>query len=226
MSNIERTRGPIGSRIEWARDAALMRELASINERVVCELGALTSYGLQVKAKQKPAGARSATALDHGLKENDTMRLRDVAAIAAMATAVGSCGASEPAVQFQSVSVTPGHTQKVESLGSHYKQGMAYGPFRKLLIADGWRPAANLDECLRVTVGDDYRKICENPAISAACNTCMEFREIEACAEDGYCYMTFSGHGAQLNIKTYGDVLRLNKDGSEPIVQEWTLSAK
>ncbi|MGO4263543.1 hypothetical protein [Lysobacter sp. TAB13] len=226
MSNAERTRGPSGGRIEWARDVSLLRDLAISNERTRRELGPPLPSDLQGQTKRRPARARSNSTSDHGLTENDTMKLRDVAAIAVMMTGLNGCEASQPAVQPQPAAVVSGRTEKIESLGPQYKQGMAYGPFRKLLMAGGWKPDANLDECLLLTVGDDYKKTCETPATSEACNTCKEFREIEACTNDGYCYMTFSGHGAKLDIKAYGDILRLRKDGSEPIVQEWKLTAK
>ncbi|MBT2747130.1 MULTISPECIES: hypothetical protein [unclassified Lysobacter] len=226
MSNADRTRWPSEGRIEWARDAALLRDLAISNERIRRELGPPSPDDLQVQAKRRPARARSTSSLDHGLKENDTMRLRDVAAIAVMTTGLSGCEASPPAAQPQPAASASERVEKIGSLGSQYKQGMAYGPFRKLLVADGWKPDANLDECLLLTVGDDYKKTCETPATSGACDTCKEFREIEACTDDGYCYMTFSGHGAKLNIKAYGDILRLSKDGSEPIVQEWKLTAE
>jgi hypothetical protein len=226
MSNAERLRGPSDGRIEWAHDVALLRDLAIINERIRRELGPPLPSDLQRQTKRRPARARSNSTSDHGLTENDTMKLRDVAATAVMMTGLNGCEASQPAVQPQPTAVVSGRTEKIESLGLQYKQGMAYGPFRKLLMADGWKPDANLDECLLLTVGDDYKKTCETLATSEACNTCKEFREIEGCTNDGYCYMTFSGHGAKLDIKAYGDILRLSKDGSEPIVQEWKLTAK
>jgi hypothetical protein len=226
MSNAERARGPSDGRIEWARDVALLRDLAIGNERARRELGPPLPSDLQAQTTRRPARVRSNSTSDHGLPENDTMKLRDVAAIAVMMTGLSGCEVSPPVVQPQPAAAASKRAEKIESLGPQYKQGMVYGSFRKLLVADGWKPDANLDECLLLTVGDDYKKTCETPATSEACNICKEFREIEACTNEGYCYMTFSGHGAKLDIKAYGDILRLSKDGSEPIVQEWKLTAK
>ncbi len=58
------------------------------------------------------------------------------------------------------------------------------------------------------------------------CGICTDFREINACTDDGYCYMAFSNGKKNLNIKTYGDILRIRENGPEPAVRSWNISNK
>ena len=109
-------------------------------------------------------------------------------------------------------------------LNPKYTEGMPYNFFRKMLISDDWSPAADSNECLSMSIGDNYKDHCAKEGASGMCGICTEFREINACTDDGYCYMTFSSGKKHLSIKTYGDILRIHENGAEPVVQEWNIS--
>lgn len=76
-------------RIQWARDNALYRDLAIINEMTRKDLGAFIS-NLPIEAKRKPAFPRpahiSTTPNAQLPQEADDMNLRHLAAVAAVAT--------------------------------------------------------------------------------------------------------------------------------------------
>lgn len=137
---------------------------------------------------------------------------------------------SDPVAQEDSSKSTQSERRPNEmsahQLDSKYKQGMSYHDFRKMLLADGWRPAADSTECLSISVGENYKDSCAKDGAPDMCGICAEFTEISACTDDGYCYMTFSKGRDELSIKNYGDVLRIRDENSEPVVQEWTMATR
>lgn len=112
----------------------------------------------------------------------------------------------------------------VIQLDPKYKEGMPYRYFRKMLVSDGWTPIADSKECLSLSIGDNYKEQCAKEGALGMCGICNEFREINACTDDGYCYMIFSNGEKNINIKTYGDILRIRENASEPLVREWNIS--
>lgn len=77
-----------------AYDAQLLRELATINARTVASLGALPAGGLPVTPKRKPDLPRLPLSLPFGAtttREDDPMKLHQLAAAALLPLAMGGC---------------------------------------------------------------------------------------------------------------------------------------
>jgi hypothetical protein len=149
---------------------------------------------------------------------------------------LGACqpSATQPAAQQANIGGTPAQATLAateasapESIGVHFKEGMAYADLRKLVIDAGWQPVVDA-ECKSNVAGRDHAVLCKSDPGLGSCTICDHLPELAACSGDAYCGMHFSNGVQRLHVVTYGDFGDWNVSGdqSQLSVHGWDFSKR
>ncbi|GGA26037.1 hypothetical protein GCM10010981_13350 [Dyella nitratireducens] len=200
------------------------------NEETVRRYGPLPPGGLPVQKKTKPKVpyrdfqgnlVRELPAIE----ENDEMKIKCMATVAAMAVGAAAChplapvegashtGSANLEGQAQSANnpapptgnaANPAFTDLKPtngSLGPEYRKIGNFVDFRKKLLADGWQPVANAD-CHNASLGAD-----EDGSF------CKMVPETAWATGTGYYVLRYVKNGTPLAVTIYGDIRDLKEPG-------------
>lgn len=115
---------------------------------------------------------------------------------------------------------SPPTSNPAADLDAVLKKGMAYGDFRKLILAKGWEPVVN-PKCKANLVGEGADDLCaKNPQLTV-CKICDELPELDACSGDAHCLVRFRHPGATgvLEATGYGEVEYWSETGEDAGLQ-------
>jgi hypothetical protein len=160
-------------------------------------------------------------------------RHRRLAVVGLLLLVVGLSGckapqATEQPAQMQGSSSAQAKDSAMDSrpidpasaLDAVLKKGMAYGDFRRLVLAKGWQPVVN-PECKANLVGAGADDLCaKNPQLTS-CRICGELPELDSCSSDAHCLMRFRHPDATgvLEVTGYGEVAYWNDTGEDAGLQ-------
>lgn len=108
----------------------------------------------------------------------------------------------------------PVNSSPAADLDTILKKGMAYGDFRKLILAKGWEPVVNA-QCKANLAGEGANDLCtKNPQLTV-CKICDELPELDTCSSDAHCLVRFRHPDATgiLGVTGYGEVEYWNETG-------------
>lgn len=114
----------------------------------------------------------------------------------------------------------------VKNTEAALSKGMAYGDFRKAVLAQGWQPLVD-PKCKANVVGAKYEKICKvDPGL---CQVCDDLPELNACSGDAHCLVQFTHAGVTgvLQATGYGEAQYWKDSGKDSgfKVTGWELAA-
>lgn len=175
------------------------------------------------------------------------MRLKQMAAVTALAVGALACNAATSSVEADNssqadrvvqpqkiaASDTPpisvkdaakhSSTQASKSkLGPEYKDIAQFVDFRKKLIADGWKPVVN-PKCHEAVLGPFYERLCKAHQESVSCRVCEMVPELVGHGggvgdKDGYNAMHYIKDGTPLSVTTHGDFRGLDAARAEELI--------
>ncbi|WP_152670135.1 hypothetical protein [Lysobacter capsici] len=115
----------------------------------------------------------------------------------------------------------------VKNTEAALSKGMAYGDFRKAVLAQGWQPLVD-PKCKANVVGGKYEKICA--ADPGLCQICEDLPELNSCSGDAHCLVQFTHAGVTgvLQATGYGEAQYWKDSGKDSgfKVTGWELAAK
>lgn len=148
------------------------------------------------------------------------------AADAAKAPADAAAEPAPVAAPAPTASAAPASTgDAVKATEAQLKKGMAYGDFRKAVLAQGWEPVPE-PQCKANVVGANYEKVCK--ADPGLCKVCDDLPELEACSGDAHCLVRFKHpQGATLQATGYGEAQYWSATGKDSGFQvtDWEFGA-
>lgn len=136
----------------------------------------------------------------------------DAAAAPAAAPAAAAPAAAAPAAAPEPAAPASGD-DAIKATEAELKKGMAYGDFRKAVLAQGWQPVPE-PQCKANVVGANYEKVCKvDPGL---CKVCDDLPELEACSGDAHCLVKFKHpSGANLQATGYGEAQYWSATGKD-----------
>ena len=179
------------------------------------------------------------------IEEEDEMKFKQIAAIAALAMGTAACNSATSAggsvdtnghsiVQVQPAQAASVHSSDASgatsqlaadvhkpALGPEYKKINSFIDFRKKLLTDGWKPVVN-PNCHDAVLGADYDNFCKAYPAKIGCRVCDMVPEIMRHTSDGYNVMHYIKGGTPLSVTAYGDMRSIDKpDDYELVVIGW-----
>ncbi len=76
------------------------------------------------------------------------------------------------------------------AIDAQLRKGMAYGDFRKAVLAAGWEPLPSPD-CRANLLGDAAERTCAADPQMIQCRICGEMPELDSCSSDALCLVRF-----------------------------------
>lgn len=126
----------------------------------------------------------------------------------------------EPAMDSKDLPSASADKNDVADLEAELRKGMAYGDFRKRVLAKGWAPVVSA-ECRAHLAGEDAEAFCaKNPQLTS-CKICDELPELDSCSSDAHCLVRFR-HPGEANILEavgYGEVQYWSETGEDAGLQ-------
>lgn len=151
----------------------------------------------------------------------------DAASAPAASDPAPAPAASPPAAPAPAEAPAPAASGDVlKATEAQLKKGMAYGDFRKAVLAQGWQPLPEPD-CKANVVGAKFEKICKvDPGL---CQVCDDLPELESCSGDAHCLVQFTHAGVDgvLQATGYGEAQYWNATGKDSGFQvtQWEVVA-
>ena len=129
--------------------------------------------------------------------------------LAACGTAIGTATATE----------ARGVEGDIAAFEAELRRGMAYGDFRKRVLAHGWTPRVAAD-CRLQVVGGSAEQLCTAHPHLASCSICDALPELQVCSSDARCLMRFRHPQApDLQVSTLGEFSAWADTGDDPGLQ-------
>jgi hypothetical protein len=146
---------------------------------------------------------------------------------AAPAPDANAQAAAMPAAAPSAAPVAADSATIVKNTEAALSKGMAYGDFRKAVLAQGWQPLVDA-KCKANVVGGKYEKICK--ADPGLCQVCDDLPELNSCSGDAHCLVQFTHAGVTgvLQATGYGETQYWKDSGKDSgfKVTGWELAAK
>ncbi len=105
----------------------------------------------------------------------------------AAAAPANAATATPPTMETDMQSTTP---PAGSALDAQLRKGMAYGDFRKAVLAAGWEPLPNA-ACRANLLGDAAEQTCAADPQLIQCRICEEMPELDSCSSDALCLVRF-----------------------------------
>ncbi len=115
---------------------------------------------------------------------------------------------------------SPVNEDPAATLDGFLKKGMAYGDFRRLILAKGWQPVVN-PSCKANVAGEGADDLCAKNAQLTVCKICDELPELDACSSDAHCLMRFRHPDVAgvLRVTGYGEMEYWGETGEDAGLQ-------
>lgn len=156
-----------------------------------------------------------------------TTEAAPVAPVAAAAIAATPTPAAQPVAQPTAASPASAPAAGNDALAAQFRKGMAYGDFRRIVLAAGWKPVPT-QACLANLLGDGAAQSCQaNPALPQ-CRACQDIPELASCSSDALCLVNFRAPEgpARLQATGRGEVQYWSDTGDDAGLQlvDWQFS--